>query len=51
MVTWRRKTVMPTDASGLVGTVRLARRDDDLAALDEGEIAVVELPDLDAQHA
>jgi uncharacterized membrane-anchored protein len=51
MVTWRRKTVMPPDAEGLVGTVRLARRDEDLAALGEGEIAVVELPDLDARQA
>jgi uncharacterized membrane-anchored protein len=51
MVTWRRKTVMPPDAEGLVGTVRLARRDDDLAELGEGEIAVIELPDLDARQA
>jgi uncharacterized membrane-anchored protein len=51
MVTWRRKTVLPPDAKGLVGTVRLARRDDDLAALGEGEIAVVEQPDLDAPRA
>lgn len=51
MVTWKRKTPLPPDAKGYVGTVRLARRDDDLAALVAGEVAVVEHPDLDARQA
>ncbi|KAA1372521.1 putative cytokinetic ring protein SteA [Aeromicrobium fastidiosum] len=51
MVTWRRKTSLPPDAKGVVGTIRLARRDNDLAALLEGEVAVVEQPDLDARQA
>lgn len=51
MATRRRKTALPPDAKGTVGTIRLARRDVDLAALAEGEIAVVEHPDLDARQA
>lgn len=51
MVTWRRTTALPPDAKGVVGPVRLARRDSDFAALVEGEVAVVEHPDLDARQA
>lgn len=51
MATRRPKTALPPDAKGTVGTIRLARRDADLAALTEGEIAVVEQPDLDARQA
>lgn len=51
MVTWKRKTPLPPDAKGVVGTLRLARSDDDLATLNLGEIAVVGLPDLDARQA
>jgi uncharacterized membrane-anchored protein len=51
MVTRRRKKALPPDAEGVVGTVRLARRDADLAALTAGEVALVEQPDLDAPQA
>ena len=52
MVTWnRKKTPLPPDAKGVVGTLRLARRDDDVATLDQGEIVVIGRPDLDARHA
>lgn len=51
MVTWNRKTPLPPDAKGLVGAVKLARRDSDVAALREGDVAVVERPDLDARQA
>lgn len=51
MAIWNRKTSLPTDLKGVVGTVRLARRESDLAALREGEIALVELPELDAREA
>ena len=46
-----RKTSLPPEAKGIVGTVRLARRAKDLAALREGEIAIVDHPDLDSQQA
>ncbi len=46
-----RKTPLPPEAKGIVGTVRLARRAKDLAALREGEIAIVDHPDLDSQQA
>jgi len=45
------KTPLPSDAQGVTGTVRLVRRDKDYSALREGEIALVDLPDLDAQQA
>lgn len=51
MVTWNRKTLPPQDATGLVGSVKLARRDSDVAALREGDVVVVERPDLDARQA
>lgn len=51
MVTWKRKTPPPPDAKGVVGTLRLARRDDDFATLGEGEVAVVGLPEMDSQQA
>ena len=37
--------------TGVVGTVRFAQRDSDLASLREGDIAVVEHPELDARQA
>lgn len=46
-----RKTPLPPEAKGIVGTVRFARRDKDIAALREGEIAVVDHPDIDSQQA
>ncbi len=51
MAIWNRKTPLPPDAKGVVGTVRLARRDSDVSSLREGEIAVVDHPDLDARQA
>lgn len=51
MVTWNRKTLPPPDAKGIVGAVKLARRDSDLAALREGDVALVAHPDLDARQA
>jgi uncharacterized membrane-anchored protein len=47
----KRKTSLPSDAQGVVGTVRFVRRDKDFSALRAGEIALVDLPDLDAQQA
>ncbi|MET1038214.1 MAG: putative cytokinetic ring protein SteA [Aeromicrobium sp.] len=47
----KRKTSLPSDAQGVVGTVRFVRRDKDFGAVRAGEIAVVDLPDLDARHA
>ena len=46
-----RKTPLPPEAKGIVGTVRFARRDKDMAALREGDIAIVDHPDLDSQQA
>ncbi len=46
-----RKTPLPPEAKGIVGTVRFARRDKDRAALRAGEIAIVDHPDLDSQQA
>jgi uncharacterized membrane-anchored protein len=37
--------------TGVVGTVRFAQRDSDLASLREGDIAVVDHPELDARQA
>lgn len=51
MVTWRRTTSLPTDASGVVAPLRHARRESDTDALREGDVALVELPDLDAAGA
>jgi uncharacterized membrane-anchored protein len=47
----KRKSPLPSDAEGVVGTVRLVRREKDFSALRAGEIAVVDLPDVDAQQA
>ncbi|WP_118395612.1 putative cytokinetic ring protein SteA [Aeromicrobium sp. A1-2] len=47
----RRKTPMSPDVSGVVGTVRLARSERKIAALREGDIAIVDLPELDAREA
>ncbi len=51
MVTRNRKTPLPPDAKGVVGTVRFVRRPKDFASLRAGEIAVVAHPDLDSQQA
>lgn len=51
MAIWKRKTSLPADAEGIVATLRLARRDLDIPALRPGEIALVDLPDLDARQA
>jgi uncharacterized membrane-anchored protein len=46
-----RKTPLPPEAKGIVGTVRFARRDKEHAALRPGEIAIVDHADLDSQQA
>lgn len=51
MAIWKRKSVLPADVKGVVGTLRFVRRDSDVSALREGEIAVVESLDLDARQA
>ena len=51
MVTWRRKKPLPPESQGVVGTLRLARRDDDVATLGQGDIVVVGHPDLDDRQA
>ena len=51
MAIWKRKTPLPADVKGVVGTLRFVRRSSDTAALREGEIALVEHPDLDARQA
>lgn len=51
MLTRKRKKSLPPDAKGVVGTLRLVRHDDEIAALDPGEIAVVGHPDLDSRQA
>ncbi|MGA8987667.1 MAG: putative cytokinetic ring protein SteA [Aeromicrobium sp.] len=47
----KQKTPMSQDASGVVGTVRLARSRRLIAALRAGDVAVVDLPELDAREA
>lgn len=47
----KQKTPMSQDASGVVGTVRLARSGRHIAALRAGDVAVVDLPELDAREA
>ncbi|MCW2838894.1 MAG: hypothetical protein JWR55_377 [Aeromicrobium sp.] len=47
----KRKTSLPADAQGVVGPVRFVRRDKDFSALRAGDIALVDLPDLDARQA
>ncbi|AWB92489.1 putative cytokinetic ring protein SteA [Aeromicrobium chenweiae] len=51
MAIWKRKTPLPPDVEGVIGTLRSARRDSDIASLREGDIALVEHPDLDARQA
>ncbi|MFI5427855.1 putative cytokinetic ring protein SteA [Aeromicrobium sp. UC242_57] len=51
MAIWKRKKALPADVKGVVGTVRFVRRDSDSKSLSEGEIALVEHPDLDARQA
>ena len=46
-----RNMPLPPEAKGIVGTVRIARRAKDLAALREGDIAVIDQADLDSQQA
>lgn len=46
-----RKSPLPSEAQGIVGTVRFARRDKEHAALRPGEIAIVDHPELDSQQA
>lgn len=47
----KRKSAVPPDAKGVVGTLRFVRRDKDFAALRAGDIVLVELPELDARQA
>lgn len=42
---------MSSDVAGVVGTVRFAPRENDVASLREGDIAVVDQPELDARQA
>lgn len=51
MAIWKRKSVLPADVSGVVGTLRFVRRESDVKSLNEGDIALVEYPDLDARQA
>ncbi|NRQ51637.1 putative cytokinetic ring protein SteA [Aeromicrobium stalagmiti] len=51
MAIWNRKTPLPPDAKGVVGTLSFARRERDIASLREAEIALVELPEMDARQA
>lgn len=51
MAIWNRNTPLPADGNGLVGTVRLARRENDVSSLRKGDIAVVDQPELDARQA
>lgn len=51
MAIWRSKTPLPPDAKGVIGTVRLARRESDVPALREGDVAVVDQPELDGRQA
>lgn len=46
-----RKTPLPPDAKGIVGTLRFVRRDRDFASLREGDIAVIDQPELDGRQA
>jgi uncharacterized membrane-anchored protein len=51
MAIWNRKTPLPTHVKGIVGTVRFARRENEVSSLREGDFAVVDLPELDARQA
>jgi uncharacterized membrane-anchored protein len=47
----KQKTLTAPDESGVAGTVRLARRESDIASLREGDVVVVDHPELDARQA
>lgn len=51
MAIWKRKTALPADVKGVVGTLRFVRRDSDVKSLSEDEIALVDYPDLDTRQA
>lgn len=51
MAIWNRKTPLSPDVRGIVGTVRFARREQEMLSLREGDIAVVDQPELDSQQA
>jgi len=51
MATRKHKRPSPPEVTGVVGTVRFAQRDSDVASLREGDIAVVDHPELDARQA
>ena len=54
MAIWNRKIPLPPQATGVVGVVgvvRFARSDGDVTSLREGDVAVVDRPELDARQA
>lgn len=51
MAIWKRRKPLPPDAQGIVGTVRFVRRDNDFSSLREGDLALVDMPELDARQA
>lgn len=51
MARLRRSSRTPVDPGALTGPVRLVRRRSDLDALRNGDVAVVDMPDLDAREA
>lgn len=51
MPIWNRKSAPPPDAPGIVGTVKLARLESDVDSLREGDIALVEHPELSTRQA
>lgn len=46
-----RKTTPVAPAGGIVGPVRFARRDSDLSSLRPGDVALVQMPELDVRQA
>ncbi len=51
MPRFRKSVPLEVPPESVVGTVRHARHDSDFAGLRPGDVAVVNLPDLDARHA
>lgn len=51
MAIWNRRTSLPAEVNGIVGTLRFARRGSDVTSLKEGDIAVVDQPELDGRQA
>lgn len=47
----KRNTSSSPDAPGVIGTVRFARDEGDVTSLREGDIAVIDRPELDARQA